>query len=164
MSDAVEIRDTVEADLETVLRLNDAAVPNVNRVDLDAMRWFLDNAAYFRSLVSDGGLSGYLIGLGPDAAYDSPNFQWFKERYSAFVYVDRIVIDEGRRWSGLGSRLYEDIMEFSRPLAPVLTCEVNLRPRNAASLAFHEKHGFTQAGTQDTEGGSKTVALLTREL
>ena len=44
--------------------------------------------------------------------------------------------------------------------APVLLCEVNVRPRNDASLHFHHSIGFREVGQQDTDGGAKTVSLL----
>ncbi len=43
---------------------------------------------------------------------------------------------------------------------PVLTCEVNVRPRNEPSLRFHHSIGFREVGQQDTDGGNKTVSLL----
>lgn len=41
-----------------------------------------------------------------------------------------------------------------------LACEVNTRPRNKDSLAFHERLGFKSVGEQDTDGGQKTVTML----
>ena len=45
-----------------------------------------------------------------------------------------------------------------------MTCEVNLRPPNPGSMAFHRAMGFDEVGTQNTEGGSKTVSLLVKRL
>ena len=42
----------------------------------------------------------------------------------------------------------------------MLCCEVNVRPRNDASLRFHHSIGFREVGQQDTDGGNKTVSLL----
>jgi predicted GNAT superfamily acetyltransferase len=42
----------------------------------------------------------------------------------------------------------------------VLCCEVNVRPRNDASLEFHQSIGFREVAQQDTDGGNKTVSLL----
>ena len=44
-----------------------------------------------------------------------------------------------------------------------LVAEVNLRPRNDVSLAFHAAFGFEQVGTQRVEGGAKEVAMLCRD-
>ena len=46
----------------------------------------------------------------------------------------------------------------------MLFCEVNLRPRNERSLAFHAAIGFREVGRQDTDGGNKHVSLLALDL
>lgn len=160
----VFIRDVAEADLAGIRGLNEASVPHVNSISHDDFRWFADNAAYFRVVEAEGNLAGFLIGLTPGIPYDSANYRWFERAYSNFVYVDRIVVDGSARRGGVGSALYDDIIAFGKRIAPMLTCEVNLRPRNDISLAFHEKFGFQEVGTQDTDGGSKTVSLMTRDL
>ncbi|NNE42793.1 MAG: GNAT family N-acetyltransferase, partial [Gemmatimonadetes bacterium] len=48
--------------------------------------------------------------------------------------------------------------------APMITCEVNTRPRNDGSLRFHARLGFREVGTQETEGGAKAVSLLEKRL
>ena len=46
----------------------------------------------------------------------------------------------------------------------MMTCEVNLKPPNESSMRFHERYGFTQIGSQATEGGQKEVALMAKTL
>jgi predicted GNAT superfamily acetyltransferase len=36
---------------------------------------------------------------------------------------------------------------------PLICCEVNLRPHNPGSFAFHQRLGFAVVGEQDTEAG-----------
>lgn len=45
-----------------------------------------------------------------------------------------------------------------------VTCEVNIRPPNPESLAFHDRQGFVEVGTQETEDGRKTVSLRAKSL
>jgi hypothetical protein len=45
-----------------------------------------------------------------------------------------------------------------------MTCEVNVRPANESSMRYHETHGFLKVGSQETEGGSKEVAMLEKKL
>lgn len=158
------IRDAVESDLPAVLELNEAGVPNVNRVSPDTVRWFLGNAVYFRVAVEQAAVAGFVTALGSDADYLSVNFRWFKERYERFVYIDRIVVAGWARRRGIARRMYEDLEAFSRPVAPLLACEVNTRPRNEVSLGFHERFGFRKVGSQDTEQGAKTVRLMIKRL
>ena len=107
---------------------------------------------------------GFLVGLTPEVSYDSPNFLKFREWFTDFVYVDRIAVAESARRMGVARLLYGDVERYARSLASRIACEVNLRPRNAGSLTFHRRLGFAQIGTQKTEGGSKTVALLVKPL
>jgi len=156
------IRDAEADDLQTILELNEAATPNVSHLTLDALHALAAEAAYFRVVEERERVIAFLLGFGPDARYASENFQWFRRRYDAFVYIDRIVVDGDTRGGGIGARLYADIDTFTRERAPLLACEVNVRPRNDGSLRFHERHGFTEVGRQETEGGTKEVALLVK--
>lgn len=160
----IRIRDVRPDDLEAVHALNQDALPAVSDVTLDDMRWFADVAAYFR--VADDGerILGFLIGLTPDVDYGSMNFAWFKTRFDSFVYIDRIVIHEKARGCGLGKRFYLGLSDFTRSRAPMITCEVNTKPRNEGSLAFHEKLGFEPVGSQETEGGAKTVQMFKKDV
>jgi predicted GNAT superfamily acetyltransferase len=76
------------------------------------------------------------------------------------MYVDRILIDPAFQGQGLGRAFYDDLKKFSKELTPILTCEVNLKPPNDGSILFHEKYGFEQVGTQETEDGKKEVSLM----
>lgn len=166
------LRDAEPRDFEAVLSLNEAAIPAVNAVDIDRLRWFAANAAYFRVAEPDPGgtaadearLLAFLIGLRPGTDYDSPNYRWFCERYDDFGYIDRIAVSDNARRRGLASRLYAD---FERSLAAdvrIMTCEVNLVPPNETSMQFHQRLGFRQVGSQATEGGKKRVAMMERQL
>ena len=112
-----------------------------------------------------GGVVAFVIVFGPDADYDSPNYRFFADRFASFRYVDRVVVDPAYARHGIGSRLYEAVVDAAAAATvPVVTAEVNVQPPNQASLAFHAAHGFVGVGEQDTEGGAKRVRLLVREL
>ena len=64
----------------------------------------------------------------------------------------------------MGAALYADLARHLPGDCPVLTCEVNLRPPNLESLAFHRKLGFEPVGEQETGGGAKRVCLLVKSL
>lgn len=161
---AIEIRDADSRDLPTVLAINQAAVPHVGSITLERMQRFHDHAAYFRVALADGSLAAFLIGLTPEADYDSPNFLWFRRSYAEFAYIDRVAVADGARRLGLGSALYGDFEQFFAGRMPRLACEVNLRPPNEPSMDFHRRHGFVQIGSQEIEGGAKEVAMLVKEL
>ena len=76
------LRPAVEADLESLLVLNNAAVPAVNALDAAEMAWFAEVAHLFLVADSPKGPVGFLIGLeGPDLSYRSLNYQWFARNY-----------------------------------------------------------------------------------
>ncbi len=156
----MQVSDVAAADLDDVLELNEACVPHVNSLDIEAMRWFAEVAPFFRQVRKDGRLAGFLIGLGPGLDYASSNYRFFADRYEKFGYVDRVAVAPEARRLGVGSLLYEDYAESLLGVAPVMTCEVNLQPPNRSSMTYHEKHGFVCVATQQTEGGRKKVALM----
>lgn len=152
-------RPIAPADLPELLTMNNAAVPNVNELDAARLTELVDLAAQALVATDGDALLGFVLTMAEDTAYDSVNYQWFAARYPRFRYVDRVVVAEPGRGAGTGTALYKAVFENAAPGVPV-TCEVNVRPPNEGSLRFHRRHGFVEVGRQDTEGGTKTVALL----
>ncbi len=151
-------------DLPVLRHLNEAAAPHVNSLGLAQFDWFRVHAPYFRVAEQAGSIAGFLTALTPELTYASPNFEWFQANRERFVYVDRIIVAQPARGSGVGRLLYQDLAEFAAPFADLLTCEVNLRPPNPGSIVFHERMGFREVGRQETEGGTKEVALMEKGL
>jgi hypothetical protein len=160
----MQVSDITPADLGDVLAINEACVPHVNSLGLLEMQWFAKHAAYFRVVRDKRRLAGFLIGLGPGLAYESPNYQYFCRRHAQFGYVDRVAVAATARRLGVGSLLYDDYAASLKGVAPLMVCEVNIRPPNPSSMAYHEKHGFVCVATQETEEGKKEVALMERRL
>lgn len=160
----IEIRSPTDDELGVLLELNEAALPHVNSISLTTMQWFERAAFYCRVVVHDGTPAGFLVGLAPEAQYQSPNFHWFKSRYDDFVYIDRIVVSAHSRGQGFARQLYDDLVRAMPDTVRLLTCEVNARPRNDASMQFHERYGFVEVGRQETEGGAKEVVLMAKRL
>lgn len=142
------------------LPLNNAAVPHVNALDEAALGALLAEASWSAAVEHEGRPAGGLIAFGPGASYASPNYRWFDARHDDFLYVDRIVVDADCRGAGLGKALYRALRAHAAGRTALLACEVNERPANPASLAFHEAFGFRTVGRQETEGGAKSVALM----
>ncbi len=160
----MQVADVRSTEFEFVLALNQASVPHVSSLEFADIEWFARHANYFRVAHSGGELAGFLIGLGPGLDYASPNYRYFCNRHEAFGYVDRVVVATATRRKGVGSRLYDDYAATLRGFVPYITCEVNIRPPNESSMAYHERHGFKCVATQETEGGKKEVALLEKRL
>jgi predicted GNAT superfamily acetyltransferase len=105
-----------------------------------------------------------LFGFFQGSSYASENYRWFTQKYPRFAYVDRVAVQDSARRLGIASMLYEDFIAGMPADIPVLTCEVNTLPPNPGSLRYHERHGFEIVGHQKTEGGTKEVALLVKDL
>ena len=163
-ADRLIIRAVRDADLDAVLVLNQSEVPHVGSVDADRMRWYADNASYFRVAAAGGELAAYLEGFPPGTQNTSPNYRWFCERYDEFAYVDRVAVSIKARRSGIATRLYEDFAAAMPADVPVMTCEVNLRPANVSSMDFHRRLGFEQVGSRTSNNGAKEVAMLLKPL
>ena len=160
----VIIRDVREHELESVVTLNNQAGPTILQMDAVGMRWFGDNARYFRVAEVDGQLAGFLLGITHGADYDSPNYRWFAQRYPEFAYIDRIVVARPYRGLGLGRLFYADMTSFAETRVPLLTCEVFLEPRDDVSLLFHGTYGFQEVGQQMMAAVNRRVSLLAKNL
>lgn len=103
---------------------------------------------------------GFLIGFAAGDDYDGGHFRWFRERYDAFLYIDRIVIADHRRRHGLGRRLYDDLLARAATLGlPCIACEVNLVPPNPVSDRFHASFGFAEVGRATFASGTSTGGM-----
>ncbi len=150
-------------DYAPILALNAESVPHVNLIGPEELQWFDEFAACVQVAKIDDRLAGFLIGLRPGRSYKSPNYRWFCDNYDDFAYVDRVAVSGWARRQGVAQKLY-DAFELSQPGAPVMTCEVNIRPPNEGSMLFHERLGFRRIASQETDGGRKEVALMEKPL
>lgn len=158
----VVLRPFEPADLPAVVAINDAAYPAVPITPPEELAGLI-GMARLALVADDGEVAGFVVALGPGLAYASENYTWFGARSHDFLYVDRIVLAARLQGQGVGPRLYAAVEEAARADgATEITCEVNTRPANPGSLAFHARLGFVEVGRQATKGGSTEVALLAR--
>lgn len=160
MHRSVSIRSFAEHDVAPVLALNNANVPELNELDEAEVARLAGLAEGALVAEVDGHFAGFCWVIGPDQPYGSLNYGWFSRQYAHFLYLDRIAVHPDFRRYGIGRGFYAHLVEQFTGSFPVLLCEVNVRPRNDASLHFHHSIGFREVGQQDTDGGSKTVSLL----
>lgn len=153
-----------EADLPEVLELNNAAVPAMNLLtdeELAAIYAMCD----VRLVATDRNhrLLAFMLSMGMGQPYASENYTWFEQRGIRHQYIDRIVVSPLAKGTGIGRALYESVFERARERgASEITAEVNIRPGNPGSVAFHERLGFRQLAEQETKGGTVRVSLMAR--
>lgn len=140
-----KLRRIEPSDHADVLALNEANVVALAPMD-EARLLELDGLAdRFDVIDVDGDFGGFVITFGPGSTYDSENYRWFGARHHRFYYLDRIVLHEDFRRRGLGGFVYDEMERVAAPYRR-LSLEVNLVPRNDASLAFHEARGYVEVG------------------
>ncbi len=159
----MKISEIKQSDFVDVLALNEESIPHVSRISGDELRWFCDNAAFVQVAKINDRFAGFLIGLRPGTEYASPNYRWFCDNYDDFAYVDRVAVSAWARRRGVAESLY-DAFAHSQSEAPVMTCEVNIRPPNETSMLYHERMGFRQVGSQEANDGEKVVAFMEKAL
>jgi predicted GNAT superfamily acetyltransferase len=147
---------------EALLVLNNAHAQELSWLEPERLQHLVKQAFLARRI---GNLDAFMLALDQDAPYDSPNFLWFRARYPRFVYVDRVVVASSARGRGYARRLYQDLFEHAlRAGHEHVVCEVNARPPNPESDAFHAALGFVEVGSARIHSDSKTVRYLSRAL
>lgn len=163
----VVVRPLQAADVAVVTALNDAEVPRVGHLGAGGLEALLVHADQAVVAERAGEVVGFAVAIAPGADYGSLNYRFFEarvaERGSDHLYLDRIVVAATARRQGIAGALWDAVEERARATGRAeLTCEVNVRPANPGSLAFHLGRGFAEVGRQETGGGAITVALLAK--
>lgn len=136
--------------IERITELNALNVPELGPADLTKITSLIERARWTLALVEpDGELAGFAVVFEPDADYTSVNYRYFAERYGDFVYLDRVAVAEPWRRRGVARTLYDAVVDRARGRR-WFALEVNITPRNEASLEFHRRYGFVEIARQDT--------------
>lgn len=156
------LRPITAADHEFVLALNEEHVELLAPMDEDRLGQLLGWTDLASVIQLDGTPAGFVLTMASGSSYDSPNYRWFAARCPSFYYLDRVVLTERTRRTGLGTRAYDEIEARAAELAPALCLEVNLEPPNQPSLAFHAGRGYREVGRAESNG--HLVSLLVKDL
>lgn len=160
------LRDYRPGDLETIHQINQGEVPAVGTETITDLGDIADQSTIALVAEIDDTIAGFCLVLAPGADYDSLNYLWFSERYGDFVYLDRVAFPAAFQGRGHGRAMYAAVERLAaqrRSTATHLTLEVNLRPRNDQSLAFHARLGFEEVGQRETSYGT-LVSLMAKPL
>ena len=142
--------------------LNQENIPEVGDVsDLVDFQLLLDFSEHILCFKDKGVVIGFVLCMREGQSYQSENYKYLTSRFSNFLYIDRIAIKKEYRRRGLGEKIYLELVSIAEKLGLDILCEVNTRPKNDASLLFHEKMGFEEIGTNDFEKNS--VMYLRKE-
>lgn len=156
---AVAVAQAISPDVEpALLALNNAHATELSWLEPARFSTLLGRAFHARRI---GAADAFLVAFDQNADYDSPNYLWFRERHSRFVYIDRVAVAPSARGRGYARLLYADLVEAAGARGhSLVVCEVNAEPPNPASDAFHAALGFGEVGRAAIHGASKTVRYL----
>ncbi|MGB1475660.1 MAG: GNAT family N-acetyltransferase [Candidatus Poseidoniaceae archaeon] len=154
----VEIRPLSKTDIGPIWIINEEGLPGTGKVSHDEIEALLDYASLAVGAYYGEKLVGFVICLPPKTAYGSLNYAWFNQRYSEFLYVDRIAVGAQYQNQKIGTILYDYVKINARENRIPVTAEVNIHPPNPGSMRFHDRNGFQQVGVLDHD--EKSVAMF----
>ena len=158
----MECRQLTTVDMVAAWKINEQGLPGTGQVSHEAMADLFSLSELAIGMFEQNVLRGFVLCLLPDTRYGSLNYAWFNQRYDSFLYVDRIAVDRHHRDRGIGSLLYQRVIEHAAHQSDSVTAEVSLKPPNPGSIRFHQRHGFTEIGT--FENGEKAVTMMIRSI
>jgi predicted GNAT superfamily acetyltransferase len=148
----------VPADIGWVHALNKVHETELSPLTRDGVAHLMGQAFFAQVAEPE---AAFLFAFDQSADYDSPNFLWFRNRYSHFVYVDRIAVSDAHRRKGLAAQLYDGLFATARTAGhDWIVCEVNSDPPNPGSDAFHAARGFDVVGEAHLGDRGKTVRYM----
>ena len=157
----MEIRNLAPANIEAIWAINEQGLPGTGRVSEQEISDLLQFSSLSVGVFDGNELLGFVICLPPRTRYGSLNYQWFNDHYNAFVYVDRIAVSTLQRNQGVGTKLYDAVVAYSKEGKIPIAAEVNLNPPNPGSIRFHERFNFEQVGV--LHHNEKSVTMLLRK-
>lgn len=160
------IRPIVEDDTPSILRINAAGVPGVEALEESDLRWLLAlSGCHLVAVAEPRVVAGYLLSFYHDSDYTGEEFGYFRRWCrEPFLYVDQVAIAPEYRKHGAGRCLYDAVTTVARrKRIGLVGCEVNIDPPNPASLAFHQRLGFSRLNEMTVLGG-RTVALFAKSV
>ena len=153
-------------DFEDVLRINAQSIPGVAVLDnVELLRLMSLPNAHRAAKSADNRVVGYVLAFPDHAEYDGEEFEALQRLCPrSFLYVDQVAVEATMRRNGVAVSLYSALERDARYAAmSALCCEVNLKPPNPTSVAFHLSMGFEASGELETED-SRLVSLMIKRL
>lgn len=158
------LRAGTAADAAAVLALNNASVPHVNALAADTLAQIVAMSAHYTIAEDAEGILGFVICIPSGRSYWSDNYTWFADRYDAFLYLDRVAVAAHAQRRGVGRAIYDDLHQRAMGVWPRIALEVNLRPPNPVSVAFHSAMGYGEVGVREYADGANAVLMYLKEL
>jgi uncharacterized protein len=154
----IEPRDYAEA-----IRINQLDVDKLAPMDADRLGLLASMSVHAHVVDIDGAVAGFVITMPPGSSYDSDNYAWFSERYTDFLYLDRIVVSDQFRRRGVASFIYDHVEAGAAERGGIMLLEVNIEPANPPSLLFHANRQYEEVGRLEHDSGKKITSMLSKD-
>lgn len=135
-------------DPQLLLELNNAAIPDINRLDITRAEWLVQHVVTPGLARLDAQPAGMIAVLSEDCGYASDYYRWFTDRYENFLYIDRVIVAPWARGRGIARRLYQEIERIAQERRMAIVADVYSEPPNVPSLNLHRAMGYQEIGTQ----------------
>ena len=142
----MESRPLLQEDASSVWIINEQGLPGTGKVTVEEISHLIAISEVSLGVFEQDKMLGFVICLSPNLDYGSLNYAWFNENYDDFLYVDRIAVATEHRNNGIGSFIYQELINISQRKQIPITAEVNLVPPNPGSMKFHFRFDFSEVG------------------
>ncbi|MCX6954695.1 MAG: GNAT family N-acetyltransferase [Verrucomicrobia bacterium] len=158
------IRPFTSIDRTALLRLNAGARPAVAALDETTLSGLLAfEGHHFVAVDRAGAVAGYLLSFLRESDYDDTEIRELRRRLpEPFLYICQVVVAPEYRRQRIGRAFYATMEATARRSGVrLLCCDVNTRPPNPESFAFHRRLGLAEIGSR-IAGDGTAIAFLVR--
>ncbi len=150
-------------DYSLAVRINQLDVDKLAPIDVDRLQQLAAISIHAHVADIDGEVAGFVITMPPGVSYSSDNYAWFSERYTDFLYLDRVVVSDQFRRRGVASFIYDNVEADAEFHGGIMLLEVNVEPANPPSMLFHSNRNYQEVGRLQHDDGRKITSMLTKD-
>lgn len=139
------VRDATRADVAAILEITNHAILNTTAIYDYHARSLETQLAWFEKRKADG--FPVLVAELDNTVVGYASYGRFRERQAYRTTAEHSVyVAQGFEGKGIGGQLLEELMVRAKS-QNIHTLVGGIDASNHGSIAFHKKHGFTEAGT-----------------
>jgi len=147
--------------IQFMYETNQSNIPALGSLNsLGHVKELFVDSKYIISVKNEIDYIGFAVVMNNNSNYKSLNYQYFKRKYTNFLYIDRVAVVNKAQRMGVGSSMYKRLYELNSEFSIPICCEVNTIPLNQQSLDFHSKQKFKII--EEVKFGKKRVAMLVK--
>ena len=143
---SIRIRLAEEDDAFGILSLNRNGGDLTTEMSHQQLSEYLESAEFVRVAEKGSSIVGFVAAARTSDSIGSDTLDWFRDRETSgeMLCIERLVICDSVRGIGLGSALYEDLVEYAQRIGvSIIGGHLTVRKqKNWEALDFAKRHGF----------------------